>query len=654
VSVHEQGALGRLPCGWLRMDMRGVVLAANPALCRMLERDEQGLLGLAFDSLLTRPSRLLYQSYLQPLLRLHGNVEEFALAFDLGEGRTMDTLIYSKGAGPDPAEPQAATSVELVVASVRRRRSIEDEMLRIKRAADHAPGMIFQLMQLADGTCHFPYTSEAIRRMYGVSSQQASESAERLLGVLSAQTRAELTSTLREAARNEKDWHAVFEVALPPAPARWHEAHATPRRLSGGVTLWHGHCADVTEKRALELAMADRVALGKIHRARSEFLARVSHELRTPLNGILGFAQLLSTDKADNLSTEQLDRLSLLTSSGRHLLALVNEVLEVSAIETGRLQVALELLELQPVLEASWQGARQQALEAEVVLLPTACPPGLRVRANKQRLQQVLANLLSNAIKYNRPAGTVQLVVQRTDHGAELAVVDTGRGMSAQQRESLFQPFNRLGAENTAVQGHGLGLVISKHLLDLMDAELTVSSEPGLGSSFSIRLPTDAAAAAVGDKPVQPPDLPLPQEINPKPATPLARGHVLYVEDDEVNGILMSAVLGMRPNIALRLATSGAEALESARGARVDLLLVDMHLPDTNGIDLLAALRQIEGLHDVPAIMVSAGARQQDIDRALANGFVGYWTKPLDVETTLASLDDLLQPGLASPSARAR
>ena len=648
MNTQDAQTLDRLPCGWLSLDSRGTVLAVNPALCRLLEARAEELIGRPFDSLLSRPSRVLYQSYLQPLLRLHGRVEEFALAFEPGPDRIVDALVYSAPGEPAPASSGPAAFTELVVASIRKRRGIEDEMLRIKRAADHAPGMIFQLMQLADGSCHFPYTSEAVRRMYGVSSQQVSQAPERLLGLLSEATRAELARGLVEAALAERDWHAVFEVSLHGGTARWHEVNATPRRLAHGVTLWHGHCADITEQRALELAMADRAALEKLHEARSEFLARVSHELRTPLNAILGFAQLLATDQAENLSPAQQDRLAVLSSSGHHLLALVNEVLELTSIESGRLQGELQAVDLGPVLQAALQAVSLHAAEARVRLLQTQCPEGLRVRSNAQRLHQVLVNLLSNAIKYNRTEGTVRLLARSEGELVLLEVADTGQGMSPDQRESLFQPFNRLGAENTGVRGHGLGLVISKHLLGLMGADLTVSSAPGQGSVFTIAMPAEAGLpvaspatmAAAADA----------TEGSVAPPAPLSRqavGRVLYVEDDEVNCILMAAVLGMRPKITMDIATTGPQAIELVRTGQYDLLLIDMHLPDTDGIDLLAALRRMPGLPAVPAIMVSAGAREQDVDRALASGFMAYWTKPLDIERVLATLDALLGPGQA-------
>ena len=228
----------------------------------------------------------------------------------------------------------------------------------------------------------------------------------------------------------------------------------------------------------------------------------------------------------------------------------------------------------------------------------------------------------------------------RDEQGVRLDVIDTGLGMSAEQRAALFQPFNRLGAENTAVAGNGLGLVITKHLLGLMGGSLTVQSELGQGSCFSVLMPAGhdvVAASSDAVAEVAPADQPV--------AATWACGRVLYVEDDAVNAILMTAVLGMRPRIQLQIATTGADALQAAQNQAPDLLLLDMHLPDTNGIDLLAAMRKIDGLEAVPAVMVSAGASQQDIDRARASGFGCYWTKPLDVDKTLAAVVELLGPG---------
>jgi PAS domain S-box-containing protein len=661
MTLEAHALIDRLPCGWLKMELRGTVLGVNATLCRMLGMDAAQLVGKHLDSLLTPASRVLYQSYLQPLLLLHGHVEEFSLAFRDAHGHTVEALIYSAGSGlrvglragvGAGADSDAidTNQLELVVASLRKRSDIEQEMLRIKRAADHAPGMIFQFMQMRDGTSHFPYTSEAIRRMYGVSPQHAHDSVERLLGLLNATTRASLASGLRAAAAAAQDWRAIYEVKLPGQPPRWHEAQATPSHLANGDILWHGHVADVTDRLAMEVAVADQATTDRMHEARSEFLARVSHELRTPLNGILGFTQLLANDKADNLSPEQRDRLEVVMSSGRHLLTLVNEVLEVTTIQSTQLRIALKSLELAPMLAHAVHSVQAMAQAVRVHVLAVDCPPGLRVQTNKQRLNQVLVNLLTNAVKYNRSGGTVRTSAQAHDQGVQVTVSDTGLGMTQQQLAELFQPFNRLGAENTAVAGNGLGLVITKELLSRLNATLGVNSKPGEGSNFCITLPaaqvplTDAAMQAVqskhaGANQAQENAAAKTAAKTVKPQTTVT---VLYVEDDEVNATLMRAILGMRPHVRLLLARDCASAMRKVQQQVPDLLLLDMHLPDGNGIDLLTSVRRVPGMQTVPAIMVSAGARDDDVLQARSSGFMGYWTKPLDVKKTLRELDAIL------------
>jgi signal transduction histidine kinase/CheY-like chemotaxis protein len=646
MTPEAHALIDRLPCGWLKMERRGTVLAANATLCRMLSMDVAQLVGKHLDSLLTPASRVLYQSYLQPLLLLHGHVEEFSIAFRDAHGHTVEALIYSAG-----ARSVDANQLELVVASLRKRSDIEQEMLRVKRAADQAPGMIFQFMQMRDGTPHFPYTSEAIRRMYGVSSQQVRDSVERLLGLLDEKTRTTLSDGLRAASAAAQDWRAIFEVKLPGQPPRWHEAQATPSHLANGDILWHGHVADVTDRLAMEVAVADQATTDRMHEARSEFLARVSHELRTPLNGILGFTQLLANDKADNLSQEQRDRLDVVTSSGRHLLTLVNEVLEVTTIQSTQLKLVLKPLELAPLLAHALQSVQAMAQDARVHVLAADCAPGLRVQSNPQRLNQVLVNLLTNAVKYNRSGGTVRISARAHQEGqlVQVTVSDTGLGMTPQQLAALFQPFNRLGAENTSVAGNGLGLVISKELLSRLNATLSVDSKPGVGSSFCITLlaaqvPSTSAAQAVlsqhsGAKHAH-------EDAVAKDAARAVKaktvGTVLYVEDDEVNATLMRAILGMRPQVRLLLARDCASALHKVQQQVPDLLLLDMHLPDGNGIDLLTSMRRVPGMQTVPAVMVSAGARDDDVLQARSSGFIGYWTKPLDVKKTLRELDAIL------------
>jgi PAS domain S-box-containing protein len=645
--AHSEDA--SLPCPWLCLDARGAVVASNAALCRLLGLSQEALHGKAFDSLMSAASRVLYQSYLQPLLRLHGNIEEILLTLKTSAGDAIDVLLYTSRRSLDEGH-----LIEVVLAPIRQRRRIEDELQRIKRAADQAPGLIFQLMQQQDGRMQFPFASEAIRRLYGVTPEEATGSAELAFRHVMVDDLAGLHAALKGSALTGAECRVAYRVALPGHESRWHEMQATPRRLANGVVLWHGHIGDITLRRELEATLAERETLERVHQVRSEFLSRVSHELRTPLNGILGFAQLLAIDSVDALSARQRDRVEVIQSSGRHLLQLINQVLEVTRIESGQLDVDIQECDLELHIHRALRLVEPLAEAAGVTLLACEGAHGVKVKANDLRLDQVLVNLLSNAIKYNRPGGSVKVLVEVPPHAepVRIQVSDTGLGISQAHMAELFQPFHRLGAQHSQVEGTGLGLVITRHLLALMGGSIEVSSELGVGSVFTVGLPPCHAAH---DGSHSRPTVVLPldhsteqaevQPCNPldaEPAAVMPCGTVLYVEDNPINAILMEAICGLGKGIELHVTPDGASALEFAKRQPPDLFLLDMHLPDTDGISLLAALRAIDGLQHVPAVMVSAAARSDDIEHARRGGFQSYWTKPLDVDLTLGEIERLL------------
>lgn len=643
------------PCPTLHLDARGVVVRASDSLCRLLDRDPEAIEARPFDSLLTPASRLLYQTHLQPLLQLHGNVEEIALTLRGPQGAAVDVLLYSARV-PRSEEPsdsfgravEAPHDVRVMLAPTRRRRGIEDEMLRIKRAADHAPGLIFQLMQLRDGTRHFPFASEAVRRLYETTLEAARASADAVFDRVHGDDRQAVLAALNTAADRGQDWAGSYRVLLDGAGLRWHEMHCTPHELAGGVRVWHGHIADVTQRRELEATLVERTAADRMAKVRSEFLARVSHELRTPLNGIIGFTQLLASDGADNLTAGQRERLGVVAASGQHLLQLVNQVLDITSAESLQAHVDLGPVALARCVNEALAMVRNQAAVAGISL---ACEPlaeDLTVIANDLRLRQVLVNLLSNAIKYNKPGESARLQVQVRADMVQLVVSDQGVGMTPQQQAELFQPFNRLGAERTSVEGTGLGLVITRHLLAQMGSSLSVESRAGIGSNFAFELPVhigtgsqlvpapDAERLAQAARPTEPSDARLNNAEG-------IRGRVLYVEDNPVNAILMEAIVGLRPGVTLKIESTGTSALQLLETWEPDLLLLDMHLPDTLGSDLLVEIRRRFPQRTTPAVVVSAAARSDDVERALEGGFAAYWTKPLDIDRTLTELDRWLR-----------
>ncbi len=374
----------------------------------------------------------------------------------------------------------------------------------------------------------------------------------------------------------------------------------------------------------------------RANQAKSEFLSRMSHELRTPLNAILGFAQLL---ELEDLPGDQRESVQHIEKAGRHLLSLINEVLEIARIEAGKLALTLEAVEVGDALHDVVGLVRPLAAERNVELDARPSQPGpLYVTADGQRLKQVMLNLLSNAIKYNRPGGTVSLSWEQT--GAQLVwitVSDTGRGIAPEEMDRLFEPFERLGADESGVEGTGLGLALSKRLLDGMGGALRGESTLGQGSRFSVELPPARPPSGVG-----------PEETSAGRQDVVAPDRdgrtttVLYIEDNELNRKLVAHLLAKRPGVRLLEAMQGSMGLDLAQQHRPDLILLDLNLPDMAGTDVLRRLRERPATCEIPVAVVSAEASRAQMRKLEGAGAHAYLTKPIDVRTLLAVVDEAL------------
>ena len=410
---------------------------------------------------------------------------------------------------------------------------------------------------------------------------------------------------------------------------------------------------DITVRIVADAERRAHEALEASNKAKTDFLSRMSHELRTPLNAVIGFSTLLRLDTVKPLSTQQLERVQHVENAGAHLLALVNDVLDLSRIESGEMAVSSEAVHLPRAIEEAATMVSPLVTKAgiEVFLaseLPEsepgqrgdvrAMPPGeVWVKADPVRLRQVLVNLLSNAVKYNRPGGRVALTWKRSRFECEILITDTGIGIPSDRLANLFQPFNRLGAETSAVEGTGIGLVLSRQLTEMMGGTLSVSSTFGVGTCASLTLGIANAPAAPCDA----------VRAGRSPARSTAALSVLYAEDDEVNAELVRQLVGMRPGVSLRVATSGASALASARIDPPDLMLVDMNLGDMTGIELALELRRDRATRGVRLVALSADALPEQIRAAMASGFESYLTKPINFEEVLAVLDAHCQEAFA-------
>ncbi|MCU0966973.1 MAG: PAS domain-containing sensor histidine kinase [Burkholderiaceae bacterium] len=365
---------------------------------------------------------------------------------------------------------------------------------RLERIALHVPGILYQFELDAQFVPRFPYLSERARTLLGLDPQRAADSAVELMDRIDAADREAVTASIIESAHRLSLWQWEFRVHAAPDRLLWMRATSSPTRRDDGGTVWHGYMQDVTELRELEHARQDKAVAEAANRAKTEFLSRMSHELRTPLNAVLGFSQLLEIDRADSLSEGQRRRVKLIREAGEHLLRMIGDLLDLTRIESGSLQVQFDAVPMRPLAEEAIDMLRPQAAAAQVRLDLQLSGPELAARADRTRLRQVLLNLLSNAIKYNRAGGSVDLLIApaRPAEGKawlSITVQDTGIGIDAADLPHLFEPFNRLSQHRGSVEGTGIGLSITRALLTLMHGRIQASSEPGVGSTFHVLLP---------------------------------------------------------------------------------------------------------------------------------------------------------------------
>lgn len=401
---------------------------------------------------------------------------------------------------------------------------------------------------------------------------------------------------------------------------------------------WHASAlrrVDLARGAAEELVRDSQREAERASRAKSEFLSRMSHELRTPLNAILGFAQLL---EMESLSPQQRESVGHILKGGRHLLQLINEVLDIARIEAGRLAISPEPVPLPDVVQETLDLMRPLAGGMNVRLAGDAAGTRTRcVLADSQRLKQVLLNLVSNAIKYGGRGGAVTLSCEDVPGGrVRIKVSDTGPGIPPDRMERLFIPFERLGGEQTGVEGTGLGLALSKGLVGAMGGTIGVDSAVGRGSTFWVEFAAaESPLERLGPRGQEEPSTVLP-------VTALRAGTVLYIEDNLSNFELIRHLLTQRPRVKLLAAMQGRLGLELARQHRPDMILLDLHLPDIPGDEILRRLQRSSETRHIPVVMISADATAGQANRLLAAGARAFLTKPLDVKKFLALLDGLL------------
>ncbi len=521
-----------------------------------------------------------------------------------------------------------------VTASVQAQEALAESEARFRHMADAAPALIW----LSDTQGRGSWFNQ---RWLGFTGRTLDQE---LACDWPARTHADDHDSVRavfeDAASRQASFTWEYRLRCQDGREVWIANHGVPR--FGAFGQFEGFTVygwDITERRAAQAALvAAKEEAERANRAKSDFLSRMSHELRTPLNAVLGFAQLLEADDTDPLSTAQRARVHELMHGGRHLLSLINDVLDLARIEAGSLHLALVPVDVARVLQSCLPLVAAVAAERGIqVTVAASAPETHGVLADATRLKQVLLNLLSNAIKYNRVGGRVEVSWHALDEGSlRIEVSDTGPGLSAAQQERLFHAFERLDAAHTPVQGAGIGLALSKWLVELMHGHIGVHSQPGQGSRFWFSLARASLAdAALSGAPVA---------VQALRRAPLAtRQHqVLYIEDNEVNLLLMEGMLAQRGGVQLRVAGLPEQGLALAQAQPPDLVLLDIQLPGIDGFEVLRRLRQQPALRHTPVVAVSANAMPADRLKAEQAGFADYVTKPVDIPALMAVLDRLL------------
>ena len=407
----------------------------------------------------------------------------------------------------------------------------------------------------------------------------------------------------------------------------------------GTVSWWLNHkflFEDSAKRRYVGGLGVDITRRKQAEDAKLKFLTRMSHEFRTPLHAILGFSQVLQIDRHEPLLPEQKKAVDQILHSGEHLLELVNDLLDLAAVEAGKIEMDIQGIDLMDTvrhcLDTITPIAGQHNIRLNNTLMDTCT--GLYVRADITRLRQVLLNLLSNAVKYNRAGGSVTVACEPAGDGKiQLRVTDTGIGIPEADIPALFEPFSRVYLKTYAREGTGIGLNICKNLVEMMDGQIGVDSVPGQGSTFWIELPASPPPATTAAK--------MPSGDEADPVVSGDETLLIYIEDNPDHIQLVQTIIGTMPGIRLLTAQTGKKGLALARAHPPDIIICDIGLPDMSGYDILEKLRDSDITRDVPVIALSANTVSSQIEKGLHAGFHRYLTKPVNVAEFIKAVDEM-------------
>ena len=511
------------------------------------------------------------------------------------------------------------------------RRLAEDKLRKLSRAIEQSPVTVM----ITDVQGKIEYVNPKFSQVSGYSSDEVMGRSPSILksGNHDVDFYKEMWSTILQG----DEWRGEFHNRRKDGQLYWELATISPlRNRDGKTTHFIAIKEDITERKKAEAELRRaKEEAEAANRAKSDFLSHMSHELRTPMTAILGFAQLLESVSEESLSERQNDCIQEILNAGYHLMELINEVLDLSSIESGKLSLSIETISIEPLIK-----------ECISLILPLADKNGIKVSENshdcknhlvcadKTRLKQILLNLLSNAVKYNKEGGEVRLECRMEgEKFVRISVTDTGEGFPEEQYMQLFEPFKRLVSDRRkSIEGTGIGLSISKNLIQLMGGSLGVDSSPGEGSTFWIDIVMDKSKVlheSGTDSEEQ-------ETEEPQKHT------LLYVEDNISNLKLVTQILARRSDIVMITAQTGKLGLDLAYAHQPDVILLDIMLPDMDGYQMVEHLRSREETQSTPLVALSANAMPRDIERGLKAGFTHYLTKPLNINQFMSVMDEVL------------
>jgi len=614
------------------MDGKGRITDWNARAQAIFGWTGDEVLGLALDdAIIAKSHRTDYQ---EVMARLMTSSEE------QGVNRRIEMVARHHSGKEFPVE-LAITRLTMgdtdiftaFIADISERKAAQDRLMLFRRIFDASARCVV----VTDGNGHGIYQNLAHAQELGYSDEEII--GQDFVQALPQETAQAMATNIRQAMREGNRWVGQLPFQRKDG-SRFISASniGAIKDERGRFQYIFNIFTDFSEElaRRNELSQA-RDTAERANHAKSDFLSSMSHELRTPMNAILGFAQMLEYDAT--LNADQQDNVHEILKGGHHLLKLINEVLDLAKIESGHINLSLEPVNLAEALGDCWQ-LIQPLAQARAIAMHVAVSPHMAVRADRMRFKQVMLNLLSNAVKYNRAGGTIHLAVESVagdtvaNGRLRITVTDTGAGIAADRIVELFQAFNRLGAEHSDVEGTGIGLTITRRLMELMGGQVGVDSQVGVGTTFWIELPSEttttfgeASSADVSD------------QVHDAPTR---QYRVLCVDDNPVNIKLFAQMLGMRRHINLITAHTPGLGIELAQAHLPELILLDINMPGLDGYEVLAVLKADDRLKAIPVIAVTANAMPRDIERGRAAGFADYLTKPIDVGQFLQAIDRCL------------